>query len=74
MSVTKEIDRIAGEIAKELEPKMFEMISWSLDKDFVIKKNGEKMNLKDIEGDEFIELVTYIANKSLEKLTKNINK
>ena len=74
MSKTKEIDRIASEIAKELEPKMFEMISWSLDKDFVIKKNGEKMNLNDIEGDEFIELVTYIANKSLEKLTKNINK
>ena len=74
MSVTKEIDRIADEIARELEPKMFEMISWSLDKDFVIKKNGEKMNLNDIEGDEFIELVTYIANKSLEKLTKNINK
>ena len=74
MSVTKELNIIASEIAEELEPKMFEMISWSLDKDFVIKKNGEKMNLNDIEGDEFIELVTYIANKSLEKLTKNINK
>ena len=31
MSVTKEIDRIAGEIAKDLEPKLFEMVSWGLD-------------------------------------------
>tara|TARA_R100000700_G_C3152713_1_gene130924 strand:+ start:487 stop:711 length:225 start_codon:yes stop_codon:yes gene_type:complete len=74
MSVTKEIDRISSEIAKELEPKLFEMISWGLDKDFIIKKNGEKMNLSNVEGDEFIELITYIANKSIEKLTKSINK
>ena len=64
MSATKELDRIASEIARELEPKMFEMISWGL----------TKTDLDDVEGDEFIELVTYIANKSLEKLTKNINK
>ena len=64
MSATKELDRIASEIARELEPKMFEMISWGL----------TKTDLEDVEGDEFIELVTYIANKSLEKLTKNINK
>tara|TARA_R100001594_G_scaffold16656_1_gene34296 strand:+ start:1205 stop:1405 length:201 start_codon:yes stop_codon:yes gene_type:complete len=63
MSATKEIDRISSEIARELEPKMFEMISWGL----------TKTDLEDVEGDEFIELVTYIANRSLEKLIKNIN-
>ena len=64
MSKTKELDRIANEIAKELEPKMFEMISWGL----------TKTDLDDIEGDEFIELTIYIANRVIEKLTKNINK
>ena len=54
MSATKEIDRISSEIARELEPKMFEMISWGL----------TKTDLEDVEGDEFIELVTYIANRS----------
>ena len=53
MSVTKE----------ELEPKMFEMISWGLD----------KTDLDDVEGDEFIELTTYIANRALEILKDNIN-
>ena len=64
MSATNEIDRIANEIAKELEPKMFEMISWGL----------TKTHLDDVEGDEFIELTIYIANRAIEKLTKNINK
>tara|TARA_R100000458_G_C8043476_1_gene93812 strand:- start:29 stop:223 length:195 start_codon:yes stop_codon:yes gene_type:complete len=64
MSKTKEIDRIASEIAHELEPKLFEMISWGID----------NTDLDVVEGDEFIELVTYVANKSLEKLTKSINK
>ena len=43
MSATKELDRIASEIARELEPKMFEMISWGL----------TKTDLDDVEGDEF---------------------
>ena len=64
MSKTKELNRIASEIAKELEPKVFEMISWGL----------TKTDLDDIEGDEFIELTIYIANRAIEKLTKNINK
>jgi len=64
MSATNEIDRIANEIAKELEPKMFEMISWGL----------TKTDLDDVEGDEFIELTIYIANRAIDKLTKNINK
>ena len=64
MSKTKELDRISSEIAKELEPKVFEIISWGL----------TKTDLDNVEGDEFIELVTYIANKSLKKLIKNINK
>ena len=53
----------AVEIAKELEPKMFEMISWGLD----------KTDLDDVEGDEFIELVTHISNQVLTKLKNNIN-
>ena len=61
MSKTKELDRISSEIAKELEPKVFETISWGL----------TKTDLDNVEGDEFIELVTYIANKSLKKLIKN---
>ena len=61
---TKELDRIASEIARELEPKMFEMISWGL----------TQTDLDDVEGDEFIELTIYIANRAIEKLTKNINK
>ena len=44
MSVTKELNIIASEIAEELEPKMIEMISWGLD----------KTDLDDVEGDEFI--------------------
>ncbi len=64
MSKTKELDRIASEIAKELEPKVFEMISWGL----------TKTDLDNVEGDEFIELTIYIANRAIEKLTKNINK
>ena len=64
MSATKELDRIASEIARELEPKMFEMISWGL----------TKTDLDNVEGDEFIELTIYIANRVIEKLTKNINK
>tara|TARA_Y100000768_G_C23907571_1_gene648309 strand:+ start:213 stop:407 length:195 start_codon:yes stop_codon:yes gene_type:complete len=64
MSKTKELDRISSEIAKELEPKVFETISWGL----------TKTDLDNVEGDEFIELVTYIANKSLKKFIKNINK
>ncbi len=64
MSKTKELDRISSEIARELEPKIFEMISWGL----------TKTNLDDVEGDEFIELTIYIANRVIEKLTKNINK
>ena len=32
MSKTKELDRISSEIAKELEPKVFETISWGLTK------------------------------------------
>ena len=63
MSVTKELNIIASEIAEELEPKMFEMISWGLD----------KTDLDDVEGDEFIELTTYIANRTLEILKDNIN-
>ncbi len=63
MSVTKELNIIASEIAEELEPKMFEMISWGLD----------KTDLDDVEGDEFIELTTYIANRALEILKDNIN-
>ena len=63
MSKTKELDRIASEIAKELEPKMFEMISWGL----------TKTDLDDIEGDEFIELTIYIANRALEILKNNKN-
>ena len=64
MSKTKELDRISSEIAKELEPKVLETISWGL----------TKTDLDNVEGDEFIELVTYIANKSLKKFIKNINK
>ena len=64
MSKTKELDRISGEIARELEPKIFEMISWGL----------TKTDLDDVEGDEFIELTIYVANRAIEKLTKNINK
>ena len=63
MSVTKELNIIASEIAEELEPMMFEMISWGLD----------KTDLDDVEGDEFIELTTYIANRALEILKDNIN-
>ena len=63
MSVTKELNIIASEIAEELEPKMFEMISWGLD----------KTDLDDVEGDEFIELTIYIANRALEILKDNIN-
>ena len=63
MSKTKELDRIASEIAKELEPKVFEMISWGL----------TKTDLDEVEGDEFIELTTYIANQALEILKDNIN-
>ena len=66
MSVTKEIDRIAGEIAKELEPKLFEMVSWGLD-------NTDLEKYHSLEGDEFIELTTYIANRALEILKDNIN-
>jgi len=64
MSKTKELDRIASEIAKELEPKVFEMISWGLD----------RTDLDDIEGDDFIELTIYVANRVMEKLNKSINK
>ena len=63
MSKTKELDRIASEIAKELEPKVFEMISWGL----------TKTDLDEVEGDEFIELTTYVANRALEILKNNIN-
>tara|TARA_B100001250_G_scaffold264261_1_gene227817 strand:- start:392 stop:586 length:195 start_codon:yes stop_codon:yes gene_type:complete len=63
MSKTKELDRIASEIAKELEPKVFEMISWGL----------TKTDLDEVEGDEFIELTTYVANQALEILKDNIN-
>ena len=63
MSKTKELDRIASEIAKELEPKVFEMISWGL----------TKTDLDEVEGDEFIELTTYVANRALEILKDNIN-
>jgi len=63
MSKTKELNRIASEIAKELEPKVFEMISWGL----------TKTDLDEVEGDEFIELTTYIANQALEILKDNIN-
>jgi len=63
MSVTKEIDRIAGEIAKDLEPKLFEMVSWGID----------NTDLDVVEGDEFIELVTHISNQVLIKLKNNIN-
>ena len=66
MSVTKEIDRIAGEIAKELEPKLFEMVSWGLD-------NTDLEKYHNLEGDEFIELVTHISNQVLTKLKNNIN-
>ena len=64
MSATKELDRIASEIARELEPKVFEMISWGL----------TKTDLEDVEGYDFIEHTIYIANRAIEKLTKNINK
>ena len=64
--VTKEIDRIAGEIAKELEPKLFEMVSWGLD-------NTDLEKYHSLEGDEFIELVTHISNQVLTKLKNNIN-
>ena len=63
MSKTKELNRIASEIAKELEPKVFEMISWGL----------TKTDLDEVEGDEFIELTTYVANQALEILKDNIN-
>jgi len=63
MSKTKELDRISSEIAKELEPKVFEIISWGL----------TKTDLDNVEGDEFIELTTYIANQALEILKDNIN-
>ena len=63
MSKTKELNRIASEIAKELEPKVFEMISWGL----------TKTDLDEVEGDEFIELTTYVANRALEILKNNIN-
>jgi len=63
MSKTKELNRIASEIAKELEPKVFEMISWGL----------TKTDLDEVEGDEFIELTTYVANQVLEILKDNIN-
>ena len=63
MSKTKELNRIASEIAKELEPKVFEMISWGL----------TKTDLDEVEGDEFIELTTYVANQALEILKNNIN-
>ena len=63
MSKTKELDRISSEIAKELEPKVFETISWGL----------TKTDLDEVEGDEFIELTTYVANRALEILKNNIN-
>ena len=66
MSVTKEIDRISSKIAEELEPKLFDMVSWGLD-------NTDLEKYHSLEGDEFIEMVTYISNRVLEILKDNIN-